>query len=411
MIKVGKEKESATALMKAFNSGNDKEIKQAWSNFHDSIAESVMEEFEGLKDTVDANVLAQRGIRQLTSAEKKFYEKLIDTAKSANPKQALADLLTVDGGMPETIIEDVYRDLVENHPLLSKVQFQNVKYLTKWLLSDGKIDTAVWGEINSAITKQIESSFKSIDIVQGKLSAYVLIAKDMLELGPNFLDNYIRTILRESIASGLEYGIVKGKGKKGEPIGLVRDIHKGVSVNEETGYPEKTAIQVTNFTPAKYGELVSKLVKTESGKTRTFSQVTLLCNQVDYLTKIMPATTVLNSSGEYVNNLFPFPTEVIYTNALATNEAVLCLLPEYFLGIGASKDGVLEYSDDFKFLEDVRTYKTKMFAFGRAIDDTVAIKLDISKLDPAYITVQAKVDGAITTTVDGTVTTQSTPTA
>lgn len=409
MIKVAKEKESVTALMNAFKSGKEKEIKQAWSDFHDSIAESVKEEFEGLQDTVDSNILAQRGIRQLTSAEKKFYEKLIDSAKSSNPKQALNDLLTVDGGMPETIIEDVYKDLVENHPLLSKVQFQNVKYLTKWLLSDGKIDTAVWGEINAEITKQIQSSFKSIDIVQGKLSAYVLIAKDMLELGPNFLDNYIRTILRESIALGLEYGIVKGKGKKGEPVGLVRDIHKGVSVNEETGYPEKTAVTVTKFTPLEYGKLVAKLVKTESGKTRTFDKVQLLVNPVDYLTKIMPATTVLNTNGSYVNDLFPFPTEVIKTSALSENEAVLCLLPEYFLGIGASKEGVIEYSDDFKFLEDVRTYKTKMFAHGRATDDTVAIKLDITNIDPAYITVQ--VAGDITTTVDGTVTTQTTPTA
>ena len=409
MIKVAKEKESVTALMNAFKSGKEKEIKQAWSDFHDSIAESVKEEFEGLQDTVDSNILAQRGIRQLTSAEKKFYEKLIDSAKSSNPKQTLNDLLTVDGGMPETIIEDVYKDLVENHPLLSKVQFQNVKYLTKWLLSDGKIDTAVWGEINAEITKQIQSSFKSIDIVQGKLSAYVLIAKDMLELGPNFLDNYIRTILRESIALGLEYGIVKGKGKKGEPVGLVRDIHKGVSVNEETGYPEKTAVTVTKFTPLEYGKLVAKLVKTESGKTRTFDKVQLLVNPVDYLTKIMPATTVLNTNGSYVNDLFPFPTEVIKTSALSENEAVLCLLPEYFLGIGASKEGVIEYSDDFKFLEDVRTYKTKMFAHGRATDDTVAIKLDITNIDPAYITVQ--VAGDITTTVDGTVTTQTTPTA
>ena len=409
MIKVAKEKESVTALMNAFKSGKEKEIKQAWSDFHDSIAESVKEEFEGLQDTVDSNILAQRGIRQLTSAEKKFYEKLIDSAKSSNPKQALNDLLTVDGGMPETIIEDVYKDLVENHPLLSKVQFQNVKYLTKWLLSDGKIDTAVWEEINAEITKQIQSSFKSIDIVQGKLSAYVLIAKDMLELGPNFLDNYIRTILRESIALGLEYGIVKGKGKKGEPVGLVRDIHKGVSVNEETGYPEKTAVTVTKFTPLEYGKLVAKLVKTESGKTRTFDKVQLLVNPVDYLTKIMPATTVLNTNGSYVNDLFPFPTEVIKTSALSENEAVLCLLPEYFLGIGASKEGVIEYSDDFKFLEDVRTYKTKMFAHGRATDDTVAIKLDITNIDPAYITVQ--VAGDITTTVDGTVTTQTTPTA
>ena len=391
MIKVN-EKESANALMNAFKSGNESEIKPAWSDFHDSIAASVKEEFEEIQDTADANALAQRGVRQLTSAEKKFYEGLIKSAKASNPKQALIDLLTVDGGMPETIIEDVYKDLVEEHPLLAKVNFKNVKYLTKWLLSDGTVDTAVWGEINSEITKQIESSFKNIDIVQGKLSAYVFIAKDMLDLGPAFLDNYIRTILKESIALGLEYGIVKGKGVKGEPVGLVRDIHKGVSINETDGYPEKAAETVTSFSPAEYGKLVAKLVKTEGGKNRKFSGVQLLVNQIDYLTKVMPATTVLNGVGEYKTNLFPFPTEVITTNALDENEAVLCLLPEYFLGAGASKEGTIEYSDEYKFLEDIRAYKTKMFAFGKATDNTVAIKLDITNLDPAYITVLNKSD-------------------
>lgn len=391
MIKVAKnEKKSAEALMKAFNSGNNKEIQQAWNDFHDSIANSVMKEFESIQNTVDTNVLSQRGIRQLTSTEKKWYEKLIESAKSTNPKQALADLINTEGGMPETIIEDVYRDLVEEHPLLAKVNFQNVKYLTRWLLSDGTVEKAVWGEITEAITKQIESSFKGIDIIQGKLSAYVIIAKDMLELGPLFLDNYIRTILKEAIALGLEYGIVKGKGVKGEPIGLSRDISKGVSVDTENGYPEKTAIKVKSFMPKEYGELVAKLVKTEKGTSRTFGEVQLLCNQIDYLTKIMPATTVLNGIGEYKNNLFPFPTETICTNALAENEAILCLTSEYFLGIGASKEGSLEYSDEFKFLEDVRTYKSKMFAFGRAVDNTVAIKLDLSELDPAFITVLTK---------------------
>lgn len=388
MIKIKNEKEGATALMKAYKSGDEKQIQQAWNTFHDSIVENIKEEYEDMKNIADVNVLAQRGVRQLTSAEKKFYEKWIASAKESNPKQAFTDLLTVDGGMPETIIEDVYKDLVAEHPLLGCVNFQNVKYLTKWLLNDHSAEAAVWGEINAEITKQIESSFKLIDVIQGKLSAFVLLAKDMLELGPIFLDNYVRTILKEVIAIGLEYGIVKGMGVKGEPIGLNRDIHEGVSVNSSTGYPEKTAIKVTDFTPKNYGQLVANLVEKENGKLRVVNSVQLICNPKDYLTKIMPATTVQNINGEYKNNLFPVPTEVIQSIAVDEGEAILCLLPEYFLGIGASKEGFIEYSDEFKFLEDVRTYKTKMFAFGRAVDNTVSVVLDLTALEPVYITVK-----------------------
>ena len=48
MIKIANEKQSANALMNAMKSGNEKEIKQAWENFHDSIVESVKAEFEDL---------------------------------------------------------------------------------------------------------------------------------------------------------------------------------------------------------------------------------------------------------------------------------------------------------------------------------------------------------------------------
>lgn len=393
MIKVSNEKESTKVLMKAFKSGDEKEIQEAWDGFHDSVVETIKADYEDVQASNDKNILAQRGYRVLTNAEQKFYEKFIESAKSSNPKQALTDLLTVDGGMPETIIEDVYKDLVEEHPLLNRITFRNVKYLTKWLLNDHTGDKAIWGEINAEITKQIESSFKTIDIVQGKLSAFVVIALDMLDLGPAFLDNYVRTILKEALACGLEYGIVKGIGVKGEPIGLIRSIVKGVSVDTENGYPSKTAVEVTSFGIKEYCDLIAdNLIKKENGKTRKLAKVQLLVNPIDYLKKVIPATTVQATDGTYKNDLFPFPTEVIQTEALDEGEAILCVLPEYFFGVGASKNASLEYSDEFKFLEDKRVYKSKMFGFGRAEDDKSAVLLNITKVDPAYITVKNVTD-------------------
>ena len=63
------------------------------------------------------------------------------------------------------------------------------------------MQTAVWGEINSQITQEITSAFRTIELTQCKLSAYAVIEKDMLDLGPQFLDNYIRTFLKEALAS------------------------------------------------------------------------------------------------------------------------------------------------------------------------------------------------------------------
>lgn len=418
-----KQKEAIANLQEALESGETETAQKAWAQFHASLVEAVKEDYATYDG--DMQALIQRGYRQLTSAEKKFYEKMIEAGKSANPKQAWTDLLATDKDfMPTTIIEDVYKDLIEEHPLLAKINFQNVAYLTKWILNDHTGQNAVWGQITSQITQEITSSFQEIDLNLCKLSAYVIIAEDMLDLGPTYLDNYIRTILKESVAVALETGIVTGNGLN-QPAGLDRNIAKAANFSQSTGYEQKTAVTVTNFLPEAYGSVVAQLAVTEvwytqdstgnpvaestaldangalqtgytkhGGKMRSFDKVTLACNMVDYLTKVMPATTVLNTAGAYVANLFPFPTDVVRSNAIETGKAILFLPEEYFMGIGGTKDGTIEYSDEYKFLEDQRVYKIKLHGNGRAFDNTVAVLLDISDLDPAYITVLAKEETA-----------------
>lgn len=404
MIHFEKEKEAASAILEAFKNNDEAAFKQAWEKFHESVAATVKDDLADVKASNDAAILAQRGYRQLTSKEVKFYEKVIEAMRSDNPKQAFTTILggdTEDALMPTTIIDDVKKHLEEEHPLLKAINFQNVGYLTKWVLNDHTKQNAVWGEITSQITQEITSAFKVVAVEQSKLSAFAIIEKGMLDLGPVFLDGYIRKVLAQAIACGLEEAIISGNGVN-KPIGLIKDIHDGVSFSTSTGYPNKSKVTVTDFTPESYGALLADLATTESGSKRKFGKVWLICNQEDYLTKIMPATTVLNTSGSYVNNLFPFPTEVIISNELTTGDAVLCLLDEYFLGIGGDKNGVIEYSDEYKFFEDQRAFKIKQYAAGKAFDNTSALYLDISDVAPAYITV--KNDTPINVTVDGTVT-------
>lgn len=120
------------------------------------------------------------------------------------------------------------------------------------------------------------------------------------------------------------------------------------------------------------------------------SKVSIITNPIDYLKKIMPATTVMTSQGTYVNDLFPYPTDVIQSIMIDEGEAILADLPNYFLGIGHSKDAIIEYSDDIKFFEDQRAYKAKMYADGRPVDNNVSAVLDITELEAAYITILNK---------------------
>ena len=396
MAKFANEKKYVNQLVAAMTSGDETKIAEAWESLHDSIASQIKADFEDLQESHDAAVLAQRGYRQLTSKETKWYQKVISALKSNDPKQAFTSIISSDNEedlMPTTIIEEVYKNLQEEHPLLKAINFQYVGYITKWILNDHSAQNAVWGKITDEIVKEITSSFKVVDVDQNKLSAYAIIELGMLDLGPTFLDGYIRAVLTEAIMAGLEIAIVKGSGVN-EPVGLVKDIHEGVSYSSTTGYPDKTKVPVTAFTPEKYGAVLAGLAVTESGHKRKFTKVGLICNQIDYLTKVMPATTVLNANGTYVNNLFPFPTEVYISNALEDGEAVMFLGEEYFMGMGGSKNGVIEYSDEYKFLEDQRVFKVKQYGAGRAFDNTSAVFLDISGLKPAYITVLNKEDVA-----------------
>lgn len=112
MIKFDNEAQASAQIVAAMKSGDEAEIKKAWANFHQSVVEQVKQDFEDVQATNDKQLLAQRGYRQLTSRETKWYQRVIDAAKSPNPKQAFATILgsgNEDDLMPETIIQDVYR--------------------------------------------------------------------------------------------------------------------------------------------------------------------------------------------------------------------------------------------------------------------------------------------------------------
>lgn len=380
---------AASQIVAAMNSGDQNEMMQAWELFGEEVADNIRRDFEQFRETKDDSVLAQRGYRVLTSAEQAWYKNVSAALKSSKTQQAFIDILKSDDKddlMPETIIDDVLRYLVETRPLLSKIRFQNAGFSTKWIINDNSVQRGGWGEIDAKITQEIKGSLKVVDIQQAKYSAFCVVPLDILDMGPQFLDAFVRATMAEALGLGLEEAIVKGTGVS-MPVGMMKEPNG--AFEQSTGYPDKTAVKVTSFAPAEYGALVAKVAKTEKGKQRTFSKVVLLCSMTDYLTKIMPATTVLSTTGQgYVNNLFPFPTEPIVCNAVPEGKAVLGIAEDYTLAVGGSRNGNIEFDDSIGFLDDTRTFKLIQHAAGRAYDNTAFVVLDISALDPAYITVK-----------------------
>lgn len=370
-------------LVQAFQSNDENAIAHAFTSFAESVQQNVLEEYRAYQQTADSNILANRGIHQLTAKEDKFYQSIIGAMKSGNPRQAITDL---DIAFPETVIDNVISDIKTAHPLLDAISFTNTTILTKMILNKQGTQLATWGSLNSAITKELEGAIGKIDLTICKLSAFMLISKDMLEAGPTWVDAYVRATLSEAIALALETSIVTGTGNN-EPIGMDRSVADDVTVTGGV-YPQKTPVVISDLEVGTYGSLLGTLSQAPNGKTRAINKVILVCNPTDYFTKVMPATTIRSTNGTYVNDVFPYPTQVIQSCAVTAGSAIIGIADRYFMGIGAGNNGgKIEFSDEFKFLDDVRTYLTKLYGNGRALDDNAFILLDISKLTPAQLKV------------------------
>ena len=112
---------------------------------------------------------------------------------------------------------------------------------------------------------------------------------------------------------------------------------------------------------------------------------------VDYFRRVLPATKMLTPEGAYVSTL-PVDAEIIQSAAVPEGKAVYGMANKYFLGVGMAKDGKIEFSDEYRFLEDERVYLIKLYANGFALDNNAFLVLDISKLQPVRFEVVTKTE-------------------
>lgn len=375
------------AMQAALKNSDSEGYVNAFNQMMDSIRDEIREEYDGKLDGIEqettARVLAARGVRQLTKDERDFYQKVAEAMKSRDPKQALTNLDVV---MPETVVNSVFDDLRQNHPLLSKINFMPTRAAVKVLVNTNAHQLAAWGKLCAEIVQELTSGFSEIDASLNKLSAFLPVCKAMLDLGPEWLDRYVREVLYEALASGLEHGIITGTGKD-MPIGMDRQVGEDVSV---TGgeYPRKSAVTVSEFTPESIGALLGQMAVDGNGKQRQIRNVVLIVSASDYYSKVMPATTLMAPDGTYRNDVLPYPMTVIQSAELSAGEAIIGLADRYFAAAGMNESGRIEYSDEYHFLEDERVYLIKLYANGMPLDNNAFRLLNISGLKPKVLKVE-----------------------
>lgn len=349
---------------------------------HDELLQEARTEISQSQQTLDAQIRAARGERMLTTEERTYFEALAKAMTAPNPKQALTDMPLV---MPETVIDAVFENLRTDHPLLSKLTFLTAGAAIKMIYNTNGYQEAAWGELCDDIIKELTSGFKVANTNLLKLSAFLPVCKEALELGPEWLERYVREVLYEAFANGMEVGLVDGDGND-QPIGMTRQVGPTVSVTGGV-YPRKTPITVKALDIQTLGNLLSLLAQGVNGQTRVVRDVIFVVNPVDYYKAIAPAITIKAPDGSYREEL-PFPMDIIQSPAIQLGTAVIGLAGRYFAALGSPKEGRIDYSDHAQFLQDNRVYIIKGFANGFPMDNNAFFLLDISDLEPNIFKVQ-----------------------
>lgn len=360
-------KQAYMDLVRAEETNMD-DLSVAFDEMFDALKNDLTEKIteEARNEVNDAQILAARGQNVLTSEERKFFNEVIEFGG-----------FNEDSILPYTTQERVFEDLVSEHPLLQAIGLQDLGAVTRFIYSD-PTKAYAWGALFGDIKGQIGAAFREEQIGQLKLTAFAVIPKDMLDLGPEWVERYVRTLLVESYSVGLEYGLVNGRGPaQNEPIGLMKD------VDPETGaVTDKTTSGTLTFAPSQFGEKVAgelhdviKALTTDAkGKARkVLNRVAMVVNPIDAIS-VQARNTIQTTNGQWVTAL-PYNIQVIESEEIPEKKALFFVKGEYIAAIaGGYKTNKF---DQTLAIEDAMLYTIKQFANGKPKDNKTALVYDL----------------------------------
>lgn len=301
------------------------------------------------------------GLRSLTEAEKQWIDRAIKQEDSSLTGKEIDYL-------PETTVSYIFEDLKTAHPLFQYIDWAPAG-AQKWFLSE-RSGKATWGKLTRAIVDKIEAGIEPLNLDVNSLSAFMFVPKAIINMGYKWIDKFVRTVLLEVNEEGIEEGIIAGNGKEA-PIGLLKDLKGSV---QEGVYPDKKAVEITDLGPDSFG--VKVLPTLNRGGKRNVDTIVIIANQNEIDTKIYKATHVLSFNGyvkadNYKNFVY------VASPSVPENKAIAYLPKKYTCGI--SRMGI-DFSDHYKFLEQLRTYAILTYGNGRLKANDDVVVLDITNL-------------------------------
>jgi HK97 family phage major capsid protein len=361
-------KNKLTAAL-ANSEATENEQAEAFSNYFEALQNEVVNTVRSQvnDEMLDRSILQQRGQNVLTSEETKFFNAAV-----------------LDGGfkddavLPVTTQERVFEDLVTEHPLLEAIGLQDLGAVTRFINSD-PTKAYAWGPLFGGIAGQVNAAFTEDTITSLKLTAFAVIPNDMLELGPVWMERYVRTLLVESYSVGLEFGFVNGGGSAvNQPIGLMKDVTAGTGA-----ITNKVSSGTLTFAPSDKGEVVagelygvvSALSTDAAGESRkVLNKIVMVVNPVDAI-GVQARNTIQTSSGQWVMAL-PYNIQVVESDEVPVGKAIFFVKGQYIAAIAGGYK--LKKFDQTLAIEDATLYTIKQFANGKPKDNKAALVYDLA---------------------------------
>lgn len=345
---------------------SDEEQSKAFGEMFDALSNDLQEEIETNVNNrvVDNGILAKRAQDPLTSEERKFFNEI-------NYEVGYTD----DKILPETVVERVFDDLQKEHPLLSKINFQNAGIKTRVIKAD-PAGQAVWGKIFGEIKGQLDAAFREEDFTQYKLTCFVVLPDDLSIFGPNWIERFVRTQIQEAITVALEAAVINGGGASQlQPVGLMKDI------NTDTGaVTDKQSLGSLTFADAdttvlELKDVLKNLSVDARGKElKIDGKVTLIVNPRDSW-DIQARYTYLTANGGFVTVL-PYNVSVVSSEFVPEGKLVAFVTDRY----DAVRGGGLTVKkfDQTLALEDAILFTAKTFAYGQPTDNKASAVYDLN---------------------------------
>ncbi|EAW7075381.1 phage major capsid protein [Listeria monocytogenes] len=351
-----------TAFVNAVKNEETQEIQnKAYVEMVDAMAADIMDQAKKeARQEADQYISASRTDKNITNEEIKFFN---DINKEVGYKEETL--------LPQTVVDEIFEDLTTEHPFLASIGMRTTGLRTKFLKSETS-GLAVWGKIFGEIKGQLDATFSEEESIQNKLTAFVVVPKDLENFGPVWVKRFVVTQIEEAFAVALESAFIIGDGKD-KPVGLTRKVGKGTNVVDGV-YPEKVASGTLTFASSKVtvNELTDVYkyhsVKENGKPLNVAGEVTLLVNPTDAW-DVKKQYTSLNANGVYVTAL-PYNLNIIESLFVPEKKAISYVAKRYDALVG----GALNISafDQTLAFEDLNLYAAKQFAYGKAKDEKAA---------------------------------------